>query len=278
MNEPFSQIYADTYDLVYQDKDYQAECDLVEGILKSHGDGTIRRILDLGCGTGSHAIPLAERGYEVLGVERSESMIAQARRKLADFSGVKPPVFHQADIRDVNLQQHFDAVLMMFAVLGYQLKNADVISALQVARGHLRPDGLLIFDVWYGPAVLRERPSQRIKVIPIPNGTILRVASGELDIGRHLCTIDYHIWRIESGHGLKETDEKHKMRYFFPMELELFLEYAGLKLIRLGAFPEFDHEPNETTWNIMGVARKPKLPVSKHSPLSASPMRKPNDE
>ena len=54
---------------------------------------------------------------------------------------------------------------------------------------------------------------------------------------------------------MAETEESHKMRYFFPLELELFLKCAGFKLIRLGAFPEFDRDPDETTWNVLGVAR-----------------------
>lgn len=178
MNDPFGPIYADTYDLLYQDKDYGAECNLIVRILKTHGDGAVHRILDLGCGTGNHAIRLVEQGYEVVGVERSESMVANARRKAAEFSGGKNPIFYQADIRSVNLEQYFDAALMMFAVLGYQLENADVLAALRAARRHLRVGGLLIFDVWYGPAVLHLRPSQRSKVIPTSEGKILLLLLG----------------------------------------------------------------------------------------------------
>ena len=53
---------------------------------------------------------------------------------------------------------------MMFAVLGYQHTNADVLDALATARAHLDVGGLFAFDVWYGPAVLSERPSERVKV------------------------------------------------------------------------------------------------------------------
>jgi hypothetical protein len=51
---------------------------------------------------------------------------------------------------------------MMFAVLGYQGENDDVLAALKTAHRHARPGGLFLFDVWYGPAVLHERPSQRV--------------------------------------------------------------------------------------------------------------------
>jgi len=255
MSEVFGSIYADAYDLFYRDKDYAAECDLIERLFQTYGDGSIHSVLDLGCGTGNHAIPLAQRGYRVIGVDRSEDMLAHARTKAAGLSSGGGVTFHQGDIRSVDMQQHFDAALMMFAVLGYQLENSDVLSALRIARRHLRPGGLLIFDVWYGPAVLRQRPSQRVRVIPTPEGKILRVASGELDICHHLCTVHYHVWRLEGERLAAETEEGHSMRYFFPRELDLFLECSGFAPVRLGVFPEFDQDPDETTWNVLGVTK-----------------------
>lgn len=255
MNEAFGPAYVDAYDLLYHDKDYAAECDLIESIFRTYGDGPIRSVLDLGCGTGNHAIPLAQRGYEVVGVDRSESMLAQARRKLADSSINGGIVVQQGDIRVIELQRCFDAALMMFAVLGYQLENADVLFALGTARRHLRSGGLLLFDVWYGPAVLYQRPSRRVKAVPMPGGQTLRVASGQLDTERHLCEVHYHVRRFEGGEPAAEIEEVHAVRYFFPLELNLFLESSGFTPLRLGAFPEFDKDPDEATWNVLGVAR-----------------------
>jgi SAM-dependent methyltransferase len=256
VSDVFSHEYADWYDALYSDKDYAAECDLIERLFHTHGDGAIGRVLDLGCGTGNHAFLVARRGYEVVGVERSESMLARARAKLASTRERADLEFHQGDIRSIDLRQRFDAAVMMFAVLGYQLENEDVLRALGTARRHLRPGGLFIFDVWYGPAVLHERPSQRLKVIPTADAKILRFASGEIDVQRHLCAVHYRIWRIAPNHVVvAETEETHLMRYFFPMELRLFLDCCGFRLTRLGAFPDFDRDPDETTWNCLGVAQ-----------------------
>lgn len=256
MNDPFGPIYADTYDLIYQDKDYGAECDLIETIFKKFGDGNICNILDLGCGTGGHAIPLAQRGYKVVGIDYSEGMLVRARVKAAEVANQRSVVFQQGDIRNVDQQQIFDAALMMFAVLGYQLENDDVTSALRTACRHLRSGGLLIFDVWYGPAVLHVQPSQRIKVAPFPNGKILRAASGSLEVRRQRCIVHFLVWRFEGDRLVGEIEEDHTMRFFFPLELQLFLENVGLTLLHLGAFPDFNREPDETTWNVVGVARK----------------------
>jgi SAM-dependent methyltransferase len=255
MSEPFSAGYADAYDRMYHDKDYTLECTFIEGVFKTYAAGSIQTILDLGCGTGNHACLLTERGYEVTGVDRSDSMLERATTKAAGPSGQHKPTFRKGDILTLDLHRHFDAVLMMFAVLGYQLKNVDVLAALKTARRHLRSEGLLIFDVWYGPAVLSQRPSTQVKVIPTLEGQILRVSSGELDTSRHLCIVHLRLWQLEGGRLTAETDERHCVRYFFPLELDFFLESAGFSPLRLGVFPEFDKEPDETTWNVLGVAR-----------------------
>jgi SAM-dependent methyltransferase len=255
MSEVFGSVYADAYDMLYYDKNYHAECDLIERIFQIYGEGPISSILDLGCGTGNHSILLAQRGYRIVGVDHSADMLTHARKKAATLVDSNNVAFHHGDIRSIDLREHFDAVLMMFAVLGYQIQNADVLSALKAARRHLRLGGLFIFDFWYGPAVLHQRPSQRIKVVPTPEGQILRVTSAELEIRRHVCTVHFHVWRLEGERLAAEVQEDHQVRYFFPLELEFFLECSGFTLIRLGAFPEFDRDPDEKTWNVLAVAR-----------------------
>jgi SAM-dependent methyltransferase len=249
MPEVFGAGYADAYDAFYEEKDYEGECDLLERIFGEYSDGPVRTILDLGCGTGNHALSLARRGYDVVGVDRSEAMLEQARRKAGDAVA-----FDVGEIRDVRLGREFDAVLALFAVLGYQLGNDDVLAALRAVRKHLRRGGLLVFDVWYGPAVLHERPAPRLRTIEKGSRRLVRASDGRLDVRHHVCTVDFRISESEDDRLVTEAVERHEVRYFFPLELQLFLSSAGLRLLRLGAFPDFDVEPNETTWNVLTVA------------------------
>lgn len=255
MSDVFGAGYAGAYDDLYRDKDYAAECERIREAFRVHGSGAVRTVLDLGCGTGGHLVPLARMGYGVTGVDRSADMLDRARDKARGLPPGSRPDFHAGDVRTVDLGRRFDAVLMMFAVLGYQLENADVLAALATARRHLEPGGLLLFDVWYGPAVLREKPSSRLKVVPTGRGKILRAASGELDTRRHVCAVRYDLWELEGDRLVAETRESHRMRYFFPLELEFYLERAGLSLLRLEAFPGPGREPDETTWNVLGVGK-----------------------
>ncbi len=255
MSEVFGAEYADAYDDLYKDKNYTEECRLIDRLLQCYGNGTVRSVLDLGCGTGNHVLPLAEKGYKLVGVDRSARMLDAARQKLSNQRLSGQTVFYEGDIRSFRVEQSFDASLMMFAVLGYQLENRDVLAALRTARRHVESGGILIFDVWYGPAVLREGPSDRVKSIATDEGQILRSASGQVDVQRHLCKVSYHLWRMEGDRTRGQTEETHLMRFFFPLELNLFLECSGFAPIRLGAFPEFDRDPDTTTWNVCGVAR-----------------------
>jgi SAM-dependent methyltransferase len=245
---PFASLYAATYDALYRDKDYDGEVRLVRRLFSDHAEDAIRSVLDLGCGTGSHAIRLADLGYEVVGVERSPAMLEVARRKSPDLE------LRQADIRDVDLGRTFDAVLLLFAVLGYQTGDEDALAAIGTARRHVRPGGLLVFDVWYGPAVLHQRPSPRFTRVPLEHGELLRSVTPELDEARHLCRVRYELTRVEGERVVEQAEEEHLVRFFFPDELESLLERSGFSLVRLTAFPEIDAEPDETTWNAVAVA------------------------
>jgi len=249
----FGETYANQYDLLYADKDYEAECNLLEEAFQRYGQGKVETILDLGCGTGNHAIPLARRGYHVTGVDLSTEMLRVARQKSTEV-GVTIN-WAEGDIRTLQVGGPFDAGLFVFAVLGYLLPNADVMAALANARRHIRTGGLLAFDVWHGPAVIAIKPSDRAKVISIPGGQVLRMVTSELDTRRHICEVRYHLWRLIGDRVEAESEELHVMRYFFPMELELMLSESGFELISLTAFPTLDHPVDETTWNAFGVAR-----------------------
>jgi hypothetical protein len=63
------------------------------------------------------------------------------------------------------------------------------------------------------------------------------------------------VQKFTANRLLSETEQEHVVRYFFPLELDMFLESAGFKLLRLGAFPEFERDPDENSWNALAAAR-----------------------
>jgi SAM-dependent methyltransferase len=254
VTEIFGENYADAYDAIYRSKDYDSEVDLIERILLRHGLDGLRRLLDLGCGTGNHALPLAQRGHTVVGIDRSPAMLTQARAK-ASIARDGSVVFHERDIRELDLGQRFDAVLMMFTVLGYQLEDADVIAALATARRHLEPGGLFVFDVWNGPAVLADRPRERQVSVTDGSSRIIRKTHVFLDIPRHLCHVCFDLERIDANGRTEHWKEEHVVRYYFSQELELALRQNRFKLLHLRSFPDDKAPADERAWNVIGVAR-----------------------
>lgn len=253
MSGVFGASYAHAYDALYGTKDYAGECDAIETLFARHAAAPVRTLLDLGCGTGTHALEFARRGCEVTGADRSGAMLEIARAKAA---ATAPPLkFVEGDLRVLRLGRTFDAAVMLFAVLGYQATDDDFSAALATVAAHLRPGGLFVCDVWYGPAVIAIGTSDRLKVIDDPAGQLHRSSSGTIDRERHTCRVDFKTWRVVGGRRTDESIESHTMRFFFPGELEAFFARAGLELCAIRAFDDVHAAPDETTWNAWICAR-----------------------
>lgn len=258
----FGEAYSSLYDLLYADKDYEGECALIETAFNRFSERRVERVLDLGCGTGNHAWRLASRGYQVIGVDLSEPMLKIARQKKDSFRlplGTSPPLFIRGDIRRLNLKINFDAVVALFAVLGYQPENEDVLAFMGTVERHLAPGGLFLADFWYGPAVEVIKPEARQKVIPFNKGRVIRSARADLDLKKHHCLVHYHLLvEREDGSLAEEFKEDHLMRYFYRPEIENFLSSSGLKFLHLSAFGDLDKPAGPDTWNVFLVAKKQK--------------------
>ncbi len=246
--------YAQFYDNLYKDKNYKKECDYLEKIFKNNSSKKIKTILDLGCGTGNHDLILAKRGYSITGVDISKLMLKLARKK-AEKANLKIN-FYQEDIRKLDLKKKFDAVISMFAVMGYQVANDDFEKALLTANKHLKKNGLFIFDIWFGPAVLADKPKDKTKKVKIKNGYIIRKTKCQLDLLKQRVDIDFETKRYSIENKLQQKNrETHQMRFFFSQEIRYFLEKTGFKFLGFYPFLELEEKVTEKAWNIVVVAQ-----------------------
>lgn len=240
--------YARYYDLLYRDKDYAGESAYVAARLRAGAPQAVR-ILDLGCGTGAHAEHLARMGYEVHGVDVSEAMIARAleRKQSLPTEIAARLTFERGDVRSFRKQERFDAVVSLFHVLSYQTENGDVRAMFETAAHHLGAGGVFLFDFWYGPAVLTERPSVRVKRLEDEEIKVTRIAEPVMHVNDNTVDVNYSVF-IESKRARESTciAEKHTMRYFFLPELALY--YAS-KFERVSATAWMtEREPSGGDW------------------------------
>jgi SAM-dependent methyltransferase len=252
LNKVFDK-YGEYYDLLYQDKDYEKECDFLESIFRKHSIMPIKSIFDGGCGTGGHAIPLARRGYEVFGVDASKVMIGKAVEK-ANKHRLKVD-FRLADLCSINLDKNFDATICMFAVMDYFTTNYELGMVIRNMRKVLKDDALFIFDVWNGLAVLRILPETRVKVVEGDGKKVIRWVHPELDSFNHLCHDHYQLIVTEDGRVVDEIAETHTIRYFFPQEITHYLEENGFQVLEICPFLDLGGKVDENVWNMTYIAR-----------------------
>lgn len=261
---PVFDAYAAYYDLLYKDKDYAGEAEYVHRLIQQYHPGAVS-ILELGSGTGRHARLLAEKGYVVHGVERSQEMLEKAVSEIAggrpcvadkDAEPAQPSVsFSLGDLRTAEVDKKFDVVISLFHVISYLPENEDVQAAFANARRHLKKDGIFLFDVWYGPAVAAHPPSVRIKRMEDDAVRITRICEPKWKPNENRVDVHYQLLvGREGSRELKELKETHIMRYFFLPELSLFLSNAGFRL-QVAESWMTGEAPSRDTWGVCCVCR-----------------------
>ena len=225
--------YAQYYDLLNQQKDYKQEVDYIISLINQFAPNA-KYLLDLGSGTGLHAIHLAEKGYSVSGIDQSQNMINVAKKRLLTLPNQISKLlnFDIGDIRTFSTNKSFDVVLSLFHVVSYQITNSDLIKSFNTVSKHLKPGGIFIFDCWYGPGVLSDKPYSRNKRFENDKIIINRLATplshpikNQVDVH-----FDIEITNRQTGKSEK-IKEIHKMRYLFNPEIKQFLKMNNLKLI-----------------------------------------------
>lgn len=177
------------------------------------------RVLDLACGQGRHAVPLAQRGYRVTGLDYQQHLLDRAAH-LADAQQVTLELI-RGDMRQLPFTDAFDAVVIMFTAFGYfsDEENAGVLH--EVARA-LRPGGWLVLDVANRDALIRHAQPRSWK--RLPDGALV-VSEWEWDPvgGRYSHTQ----WLIDDE---SRRRFRHAVRVYTCTELAELLRGAGLAL------------------------------------------------
>ena len=243
--------YSHYYDLLYSDKDYVKEADYISDLISRFKIDAVS-LLELGCGTGKHASILNSKGFKIHAIDLSKNMLDLAKEKFC----ADDLIFDEGDVRNYRINKKFDAVISLFHVASYQNSNQDLADFFNTANLHLKDGGIFIFDMWYGPAVLSQKPESRTKKLENKYLKIERNATPTIHYNENIVDVKYEILVTnKSDSSEKNIHEIHKMRYFFMPEIALFLEKSGFEIVNTEEWLT-KKSIGCDSWGVCVVARK----------------------
>jgi len=249
---PFSREYSSIYDLLYTNKDYHGEVDLIEQVITKYKPN-VRKILDYGCGTGAHAEPLALKGYEIFGIDKNPNMLAIAEQKLNNHKNVH--LYNASERRAIDLGS-IDLCITLFDVLSYMNRDEELEDYLSYVGDVLTEKGLLIFDFWYGPGVINIGPEKRWKEYEEGGKKLIRLTNPVHNHDDCVVASMHEVLIFDRNTLTNRFAERHDMRYFFKSEIFVRLKIFGFEVLNFGTWKDLYTPPTVTDWSALVVARK----------------------
>ena len=218
---------AGCYDQLTYDVDYSGWADYIQAHFNKGGlPGNT--VLDLACGTGSLTRELAERGYEMIGVDLSADMLAEAAEKNRDVDGI-PPIFLCQSMDKLDLYGTIDACVCCLDSVNYVTSPKKLQKAFERVHLFLMPGGLFLFDI-NTPAKLEGLDGQ---VFLDETEDTYCVWRAEYSRRRRICSYFMDIFRLDEETGLwNRGEELHEEYAYTPEELTQYLQQAGFRDIR----------------------------------------------
>lgn len=137
-------IFSEFYDALTANVSYDTVAQVLSSLLTRYGKGR-GLLLDLACGTGSVSVRLAEKGYEVIGVDLSPEMLSEAQNKA--YSAGQNILFLCQDMTALDLYGTVDAAVCTLDGLCHLPDEESVFAALQKVSLFMNPGGVFLFDV-----------------------------------------------------------------------------------------------------------------------------------
>jgi SAM-dependent methyltransferase len=231
-----------------------------------------RRALDLACGTGTLALLLADEGWDVVGLDASEAMLAQARAKAANYDTPGRASFVRGDMRAIGIENaelkikkktedaaiqfsifnsQFDLITCFYDSVNYMLTEADLAACFQTAARALAPGGLFVADM--NTRYFLEHDWGTCEVIE--QADFVQITQSHYNPATGCSTMVLTGFAGDDDQGFHRFDETHIERAYDPALVGRLLESAGLNVE--AAYDCFTFQPvSERTQRIAWVARR----------------------
>jgi len=246
--ESLFENYGRKYDSESFTKGTIGECDFIEKEIKFNKS---LKILDVGCGTGRHAIELTKRGYNVTGIDLSEAQLKRAREK-ADADNLSID-FQRQDARNLPFDSEFDVAIMLcgggFSLMETDEMNYEILTNVTKA---LKPHAKLIFTTTNGLFPLFNSVNDFYASTQEEGNSICKSSGFDFMTFR-----DYNVVEFEDDSGNKKSLECND-RYYVPCEITWLLKSLGYKTIdifgaQLGAYSR-EHKLTTKDFEMLVIA------------------------
>ena len=216
---------ASSYDALTEDVGYEKRADFLEKLFR-RSRIPVKVVLDLACGTGTMTWLLTGRGYELIGVDGSEEMVAAAMSKGGTVQGV-PPIFLHQSMPQLDLYGTVDAAICCLDSLNYLTDPADVRRTFRRLHLFVAPGGVLVFDV-----------NTVAKLAALDGQVFLDETEDTYCVWRAeyhkgLCTYYMDLFRRRGDKAWDRREELHRERAYTVEELTAWLTEAGFGDIRV---------------------------------------------
>lgn len=236
------------YDELMKDIDYAEWAKYIEQIFK---ENKIKPslIADLGCGTGSFCIAMAEKGYDMIGIDISSDMLSCAKEK----STIKSLdiLFVNQDMVEFELYGTVDVITCLVDSINYITEKKDVKRLFNLVHNYLNPGGIFIFDI---NTKYKFEEILDNNVFYSVDDDISYIWENNYDINTQICQFDLTLF-VREKDKYKRYDEIHYERAYSTEELKSFIEEANLRVEAVYNCLEF-LPPKEESERIFFVCKK----------------------
>ena len=247
--------HAELYDLFYGAKPYSAEVSYLHSLLQQFSQVPVHRILDIACGTGSHAIELEKLGYDIVGSDISEDMLARAREKARAVSSTVR--FERQDMRYLDVASRpFDAVLCLFDAIGHVQTTAAIKQTFDAVHRHLRDDGLFVLEFWHAAAMAGHHDPVRLRRLATDRGEVVRLSETTVDHASQCATVKHTIYDLRRDGTYQTALEQQVNRFFSLQEMSTLLDDCHFDVLQHYSGYTSDGNLSPDTWHIVLVARR----------------------
>lgn len=210
------------------------------------------RILDLCCGQGRHALEFARRGYQVVGLDLSETLLRYAQRQAKEQN--LSVEFVHSDMRCIPFEEEFDAVVNLFTAFGYLEEDEEDEKVIKVVAKALKPGGKFLIDLPNYARLMRDFSPNYFT--ESPDGSLMLVESSFDVLSGKLKTK----WLLIDEDGRRKERISIQRLYTFT-ELYRMLQSAGLRVKQ--AFGEFDESDYKMDSKRMIVLAEKPIPSAR---------------